>query len=819
MKKVNLVKDVLPHIIAIVAFLLLTMAYYSPTVLEGKRLAQHDVMQGLGGGGEVKAFREATGEEALWTNAMFGGMPAYLISVGWSGDVLKYVQYAFSLWLPGYSSVTMLCLVATYIMLLIFGVRPYLAMAGAIAYAFTSFNIIGIMAGHIWKVRAIAYMPLVLGGVHLLLKSKNKLLGFALTALAVGLEIRANHLQVTYYLFLLMLFYGVSIVVSSIQEKQVPNLLKSAPWLVLAALLGLSSNMGRLWSTYEYGEYSTRGKSELTATQNDSKAKSGLDKEYVFRWSSGKLESMTLMIPNFYGGASADILVEDKDSQTLKALRRTNNQQQAQQLARYSSAYWGEQPGTAPYYAGAIVCFLCVLGIVVLPKSVWVWLVSATVFSLMLSWGKNFEVFNDAMYHFFPGYNKFRAVTMSLVIAQLAMCLLAFLGLEKALQLKFSKALQKKLLIALGATGGLCLVLILFAGMFDFQRSVESQLPKWFVNALAEDRKALFRADAFRSFVFIALAFGVVYATLKEKMSKQVAGMLMVAIILIDLWVIDKRFLNDSLFVKNPSRTHFRLTEANQVIKSDKTLSFRVANVLNPWNEANTSYHHQSIGGYHGAKIKRYQQLIDYCLGGEVSGVVQNLQKGQTDNAGFNMINMLNTRYYMFGDKKNAVLQNSGAYGNAWMATTIKQVQNPDEEIEATCALTNKTTAVVDVNKFPLSQSNFSQGTITLKSYQPNELVYESNAQGEGLAIFSEIYYPKGWTATIDGEPADILRANYVLRALKVPSGKHAIVFKFAPKAYAVGNKVMYFGSLATIVLMLLSLGLSLKKDSQNEPH
>ncbi len=791
--------------IAMMAFLVVTLFFFNPIFFENKSIDQHDVAQGLGGGQEAKEFRATYNEEALWTNSMFGGMPAYLINVAWSGDMLKYAQNLISVWMPSSAQVIFLSLLCFYILLLVFEVRPYLAIAGAIAFAFSSFSIISVQAGHIWKVRAIAYMPLVLAGVHLLFRSKHKLFATALTALAIGLEIKANHLQITYYLFLLMIFYGIGLLVYHIKEKKMPVFIKSIAWLLLALALGIGSNLGNLWATYEYGQYSSRGKSELT--QNGGNAKSGLEKDYVFRWSSGKLESMTFLIPNFYGGASANLLVEDKDGATLRALQRAGNPQQAQQLARYTSAYWGEQPGTAPIYAGAVICFLFVLGLLVVQKSTSLWILAATVFSLFLSWGSNFAFFNDLMYEYFPAYNKFRAVTMIVSVTIFCLCLLASLAAEKTLSELHDKKLHKKLFIALGITGGLCLLFLVFKGTFDFQKSYESQLPGWLASAMAEDRAELFKNDIIRSLLFILAAFGILFAATKHKINVTVASLALVVLVSLDLLVVDKRYLNKTHFKKRAKKAFFVASAADQVIAADDAPSFRVVNLLNPWNEAKTSYHHQSVGGYHGAKLKRYQQLIDRCLGEEVNGVIANLQQGKADNKDFKILNMLNTKYFVFGQEKNNVLVNSGAKGNAWLVKSIKSVASADEEIKEVCGTLDLNTAIINTNQFDITSGSYNdQGSVALKTYQPNHLTYEADLQGKGLAVFSEIYYPEGWKAYIDGNEVDILRANFVLRAMEIPKGKHQIEFKFIPKVYAVGNTVMMISSSLLLLLFLGSI-------------
>lgn len=810
MKKFNFKEEILPHLIAVTIFLLITFIFYSPLFFESKTLNQHDITQGLGGGQELREYRESTGENALWTNSMFGGMPAYLISLRWDGNLITYVEKVITLGLTSTPAVTFTSFLSFYFLLLVFGVRPYLAIAGAIAYGLSSFNIISIAAGHIWKMRAMAYMPLVLGGVHLLFTDRiKKLYAISILALGFALEIKANHLQITYYLLILLLIYGINALIIAIRQKELPGLFKNVAFVIAAGLIALGCNFGQLWATYEYGQYSTRGKSDLTTSESN--GKSGLDKEYVFRWSSGKLESLTFLIPNLYGGSSTESLLADTDSNTLRALQRSNNPQ-AQQLARYASGYWGEQPGTSPIYVGAIVCFLFLLGMVILEGHTKYWMLGGVVLSLMLSWGHNFASFNDFMYYSFPLYNKFRAVTMVLVIALMLMPLLGFMALEKVLTMNWSKETQRYLLIALAGTGGLCLFLILVPNVLDFNRSIEDQLPPWLSGAMALDRKSLLQQDAWRSLIFIVLSAGVVFVSLKGKLNELLGAVIIVVLIASDLWVVDRRYLNENNYKRKARNFGFSPSQADQRIEQDNALHYRVLNLIGTWNEAQTSYYHSSIGGYHGAKMRRYQELVERCLDDQKAQIISRLQTGSTDFSNAPVLNMLNARYIKFGDKAQQVIQNTSAYGNAWIAQKILQVNSADDEINETCQIREKGTAVVDIQKFELSSSDNVQGTVTMTEYTPDRLTYQANLNDKGLVVFSEIYYPEGWTAYIDGQESPVLRANYVLRALQVPAGTHEIVFEFKPDAYYTGNAIMATSSGILILLLIGSAFLSLRK-------
>lgn len=815
MKNINFKEQVLPHLIAVIIFAMITVIFYNPLFFENKTLSQHDITQGIGGGQELREHRAETDEEALWTNSMFGGMPGYLINMRWDGNLVSYLEKIYTLGFGSSPAVTFTGFLSFYILLLVFGVRPYLAIAGALAYGLSSFHIISVAAGHIWKMRAISYMPLVLAGVHALYRNKTKkLYAVAILALAIALEIKSNHLQVTYYLLLMLVIYEINDLIYSIKNKEFKGLVKNRLYVLLAGLIAVGCNFGQLWATYEYGKYSTRGTSDLVAQEGSQRADDGLDKGYVFRWSSGKAESLMLMIPNIYGGSSTESLIADKDSNTMQALQRSNNPQ-AQQLARYASGYWGEQPGTSPIYAGAIVCFLFLLGMIVLDGRTKYWMLGGIVLSLMLSWGQNFTVFNDFMYNYFPLYNKFRAVTMVLVVALMLLPLVGFLALEKAFQSLWNKSFKKALIIALGGTAGLSLIFILIPSLFDFTKSIESQLPPWMLSAMIEDRKSLLQQDAFRTIAFILLMGGVLFLYLKGKISDLVGAAIVMILVLSDLWVVDKRYLNEDNYKRKTRNYGFSPSAADKKIDQDRGLHHRVLNLFGTWSEASTSYYHSSIGGYHGAKIKRYQELVDYCLDEQKNQVIGALQSGSSDFSTMTTLNMLNTRYIKFGEKAEQVLGNASAYGNAWMASSITKASNANEEIEGTCSIAIRGATVINTTEFPINSPENSNGVIQLTEYAPNKLVYEATVASDGIMIFSEIYYPKGWKAYINGEEAPIIRANYVLRALEVKAGQHDIVFEFKPSAYHVGNIVMMVAS-AGLILLLIGAGVIAWKDQDN---
>jgi len=810
----NFKQNILPHVAAVAIFFVATVAFYNPLVFGGKIINQHDIVQGLGASQEIIKFRAETGEEALWTNSMFGGMPAYLLNTQWSGDLILYVHRMLTLWLPAPAGVTLISCITFYILLLVFKVRPWLAVIGGLAFSIGTYNIISIEAGHMWKMWAIAYMPLVLAGVHLTF-DRNYLLGMVLTALGLALELRSNHLQITYYLLLLLLIYGIVHLVFSIREGKFYFLTKSLSYLAVAVVLAVGCNLGKIWSVYEYGQYSTRGPSDLVNTQGPS---NGLDRGYAFHWSNGIIEPITLLIPEFFGGPSVSSL--PVDSNLGEALRSHGMApvQIRQQLLQVTT-YWGNQPSTAgPSYAGAIVIFLFVLGYSLTEKKHLIWISIAIVISTMLSWGHNFESFNNLIFDYFPGYNKFRSVSMTLVIALLCIPLAAFMGLEKLLQdLKKPESL-KKLLVAGAITGGILLLAIVYSSIGDFHGSVDdgisNQVPPWYLDALRADRADLLRSDAFRSLIFVGLAMAALYFKIRAKIGLALLYGILGVLVLLDIWSVDKRYLRSEDFVMETQGSKIVPSAADKVLLKDPDLNYRVLSYLqNPWTETRTSYFHKSLGGYHGAKMKRYQELIDGCLDSQYRGLLEGLQSGRQDLGEFGIVNMMNTRYILVGTDESGVLRNDSALGNAWLVNSVKKVNSADQELEQTCAIDPSSTAVVDESRFTLSANTYNNsGEITLEEYRPNYLKYRFQNPENTLAVFSEIYYPKGWNATIDGEPADIIRVNYILRALEISGGSHTIEFRFEPQSYQIGNKVMMASSILLILLFAGTIFLEIKK-------
>jgi len=794
-------KNILPHLLAIAFFFVITLILFHPGIIEGKTLNQHDILQWRGGAQEATQFREQNGEEAYWTNSMFSGMPAFLVSTQYSGDLFVHLQKGISLGIPRPYSLIFLAFVSFYIMMLTFKVKPLIAIAGAIAFGATSFMIIGLMAGHNSRVVAIAFIPLVVAGVKLVF-DKNIGLGFLLTAIGLALEIRVNHLQMTYYLAIILLIFGINHLIQSIKAKDFHVFKIQMPVLLLAAFLAVGANYGKLSNILSYSTYSTRGQSELTA----SKKESGLDKDYAFEFSNGIFEPLVLFIPNFYGGASNQKL--GKNSKLVDALLKNGvSRVQLDQYTQSVPTYWGKQRLSAPYYVGSIIIFFFVLGILILDMRTKMWLISLVTLGIVLSWGDNFETFNYFLFDYFPGYNKFRSVTFTLTLAIFGLSTMAVLSLQKVLEIDKGIA-RKKLLIAALITAGFALIAALFSGMGAYRAPVDQQLaqqaPDWFIQAIRDDRARLLKIDAIRSALFITLTVGVVWLILKEKIQTSVGLAAIIALISIDLLTVDKRYLKASNFEKDVAEAYFEKSNADAAILDATNPGDRVLNLQNPFNESKTSYLHSSVGGYHGAKLGRYQDLIEHHLTPEMNQLITGLQAtGNPDFEKLNVLNMLNTRFFKYGEAKENVLINSASNGASWYVDALESVQNPTEEITKLKEIDTKKVAVIDASQFSISFSidPDSSATIDLVSKTAKKLVYSASRKNDGLAVFSEIYYPEGWNASINGEEVEIMRVNYVLRALKIPMGESEIIFEFKPVGVDTANTIMLVSGLAIFLL------------------
>ena len=798
-------KKFVPHLISVAIFIAISSIYFSP-VFEGKVLSAHDVDTWKGMSKEVRVFRSETGEEALWTKRMFSGMPAYKISTKSNGNLIQYVDKIFQLGLPRPMNMLFMYLIGFYILLLTLKIDYKLAILGAIAFAFSSYFFIILQAGHMTKAHAIAYLPLIIASVLYTFRSKKWLLGATFTALFVALQLYSNHYQITYYTVIILFFIGMVQFVKEFQEKTLPNFFKKTGILVVAALLGGSTNYTRLATTMEYGPETQRGKSELVS-EDGKEQKDGLGLEYATRWSYGKSETMTFLIPNFMGGSTSESVLSQENSETLKYLRGVRNQNKQQKLQQQTSSYWGNQPGTSPTYVGAIIIFLFVLGIMYVKSTFRVWILLATILSIMLGWGNNFMVLTELFFNYVPAYNKFRAVTMAMIIAEFGIALLAILALNKFLNSEKNPEKEQKLKLAFYITGGITLIFALLPSLFvDFLSSNDYLNNNTdFTSRLALDRESIMKSDAWRSFIFILLSVSTLWMFVKGNIEKNIVVIVLGLLILGDMWSVDKRYLNETHFVK-AQRSSFVKTESDNFIINQNKDNSRVFNLNNPFNESTTSYHHNSIGGYHAAKLLRYQELIDNQLSPELQRIITNLQSQRVHEFS-NVLNMLNTKYIIYNPKAEPII-NQNTLGNAWFVSEVKTVKNANEEMDALNYFNPITTAIVD-KRFSETITDFTldlTATIKLnqKEYQPNHLTYNlTNITSTQLVVFSEIYYEKGWNAYIDGKIVPYFRANYVLRAMMIPIGSTKIEFKFEPSSYAVGETIAYTSS----ILLLLLLG------------
>lgn len=800
-------KRFLPHIVAVAVFTIVSFIYYFP-VLEGKVLKANDSMVSRFSSKEILDYRARTGEEPLWTNSMFSGMPAYLISVQFPGNLIKKLDTVIRIFkMP--VSVLFLALIGFYIVLLMFKVNPWLALAGSFAYGFSSFFFLILAAGHNTQAVALAYMAPMIGGIYYAYRY-DAIKGALFTGFLLSLQLMANHPQITYYGLICLLIFGITEFIYSFKEKTIGAFLKTSGILVIPFILAIGVNFGNLYTVAEYGKYSMRGKSDLVVKNDDSS--SGLDRSYIVQWSYGIGETMNLLIPNFRGGSSHPF---ERDSETVKALRQ--NGASPTEISQFRK-YWGEQPSTeGPHYIGAVVIFLFILGLVVIKGREKWWLLAATVLSIMLAWGKNFMPLTNLFIDFFPGYNKFRAVSMTLVIAQFCMPLLGILALRDIFNGTITrKETIKGLKWAAGIAGGLSLLFLLIpgiAGSFLTSYEESTEFPAWLKTVIVSDRQELLKSDSLRSFLFILLSAVVIWAFISEKIKNKYAIFFLGALIILDLSTVDKRFLNADKF-ENVSAIQKSIspTPADEFLLNDPSYA-RVLNLTASVFNDNTptSYFHKSIGGYHGAKMRRYQELIDTSIIKDLDSFIsvfnnsKSIEEIQGAFATTNALNMLNTKYVIYNPEARPII-NTKALGNAWFVEKPVLVENANEEISRVNSIDPSNEALIDkafnnqVTKeiYPKAENEI----IELTSYEPNELIYKYTAASEKLVVFSEIYYPKGWMASIDGQPSDHFRANYVLRAMVVPAGNHEIKFIFKPESYYTGNKV----SLASSIILILSL-------------
>ena len=780
--------------LCIIVFALITLVYFSP-ILEGKRIKQHDIEMYKGMSKEIVDFKAETGEQSLWTNSMFGGMPAWNIGVPQNSNLMTYVNRVLNFGFPHPIGAVFIGMLGFFVLLLVFDCKIWISFIGALAYGFTSYMFIVIGAGHNSKAVAMAYMAPVIAGILLTYKGKY-LWGAMLTAIALALEVRAGHLQITYYLLLIVVCIIIAELVDAIKEKKYLHFLKASGILVGVAIIAILTCTTTLYANYEFGKETMRGKPVLTKNvENQTK---GLDRDYVTQWSYGIGETWSLMIPNVKGGASGYIGNNNPALEKCDPRLRSTIAQQ--------NAYWGDQPGTSgPVYVGAIVCFLFVLGLfIVKGKYKWI-LLAATVLSILLSWGKNFMGFTDFFLDYIPGYNKFRAVSMTLVIAEVCMPLLAFLALAELFKNPDTKH-QVFLYISLGLTGGLCLLFYALPQTFfsflsqseayqfqELQAGSDGSIYKLFADELANARVAIFRADAIRSFFFIVVAAILIILGVKGKLKANYVFMGLALFVIVDMFTIDKRYLNKTNFIdKRKAERPFTMSDVDKQILQDKALDYRVINLtVSTFNDASTSYFHKSVGGYHGAKLRRYQDIIDHYL-------------SKNDLNYWKVLNMLNTKYIIYAkDNQKKFSKNYEAFGNAWIVSDIKWVGTPNDEIDAIADTDVQNVAIVN-DEFRSVVDDFeatpAEGTIQLVDYKPNELKYEFDSSKDELVVFSEIWTKKGWTMWIDGVESQLLRADYILRAAIVPAGQHEIVMRYEPSIWHKGNAIQMITSL--LILM-----------------
>jgi hypothetical protein len=764
---------------------------------------------------EIVEFKEKKGEDTYWTNSMFGGMPGYQISARYSANLMQYVDKVVTLGLPSPANYVFLFMAGFYFLLITLRIDPKIAIIGAIAFAFSTYFLVVIEAGHNSKAHAVGYMAPVVAGI-IMAYGGRLFAGAAITAVALGLELYANHLQITYYLMLLVIIFVITELYVSFKQKTLPRFVKASALLVVSALLAVSSNITNLLATQEYGKHSTRGPSELSA--NKENQTSGLDRDYITDWSYGVGETFSLLVPNFKGGASEPISSYNKE-----ALKEVNSN--FKQYVSGFGAYFGDQPFVlGPQYVGAIMLLFFFIGVFLVKGQIKWWLVGGTLLSLLLSWGRNFMSFTNLFLDLVPGYDKFRAVAMILVIAQFTIPLLGVFAIKAMLEEKdFYQHYKKKLMYIAGSILFITLLIAVKPDLFtsfyttkEYDQVAESvkgqqnsqELLDSFFAEVSVARAHLVKSDAVRSLMLLIITSILIWSFLRYRYKKEYFIFSILILVMIDLITVDRRYLDSDDFVKKSANViPFAMTQADQYIKQD-TSSYRVLNLAaNTFNDASTSYYHQSIGGYHGAKLKRYKELIDYNLGTDVSRLRSLLQKPDSNTevevARQPIINMLNTKFIIYNPDAPPLV-NKGALGNAWFVFEYKLVPNADSEIVAMNYFNPKQTVIVDERfKDNLAGFNFAfdtTATISLIQYKPNHLTYKSSANAEQLAVFSEIYYDKGWNAYVDGKPADHFRANYVLRAMRVPAGQHTVEFKFEPAVVQTGEKISLAGSAMILI-------------------
>lgn len=824
-------KKYLPDVLVVIIFAVISFAYFFPADLDGRILYRHDSSAGRGAGQETAEYHERTGKVSRWSNATFSGMPTYQTAPSYqSVSVLNQAVKAYHLWLPENVWYVFAYLLGFYILLRAFDFRQSLAALGSIVWAFSSYFFIIIAAGHIWKVMALAYLPPMIAGIVLAYRGKY-LWGFIVTAIFAAFEVDANHVQMTYYYLFIILFMIIAYLVDAIRKRRMAQFVKATAVCAAGALIGILMNISNLYHTWQYAQESMRGKSELVKKDAANQTSSGLDRDYITQWSYGVDETWTLLVPNAKGGASVPLAAN------TEAMKKAdpNFMQIYQQLGQY----WGDQPGTSgPVYVGAFVLMLFVLGLFIVKGPIKWALLAATILSILLSWGHNFMPFTNFFLDYIPMYSKFRTVASILVIAEFTIPLLAMMALKKIVDepdLLTKKA--KFVYISFGLTGGIALLFALMPTLFfsDFISSQELEafksIPAEYLSPLESNlrsiRESIFTADCWRSFWIIVIGTLLLFLYKFKKLKAEYMVGAIAILCLIDMWQVNKRYLNDEMFVEKSVREQAQpMTQTDRQILQDKSLDYRVLNLAsNTFNENETSYYHKSIGGYHAAKLRRYQELIDAYISPEMQKMMPAIAKAGGDmtkvngDSLFPVLNMLNAKYFIVPLQANqtVAIENPYVYGNAWFVDKVTYVKNANEELDALGKLNLRHEAVADArfqSQLGESKNQDSTSIVKLTAYEPNQLTYDVRSATGGIVVFSEIFYPE-WTATVDGKPVEIGRVDYVLRALNVDKGHHKVVLTFDPKSVKQTETVAYLSYGVLLLVVLFAVYFKRKEDKK----
>ena len=826
-------KEYLPDLLVVIIFAVISFAYFFPADVDGRILYRHDASAGRGAGQETAEYHERTGKVSRWTNATFSGMPTYQTAPSYkSVSVLNQAVKAYHLWLPENVWYVFAYLLGFYILLRAYDFRRALAVLGSVIWAFSSYFFIIIAAGHIWKVMALAYLPPLIAGIVLSYRGKY-LWGFIVTAIFAAFEVDANHVQMTYYYLFIILFMIIAYLVDAVRKKTMKQFMKATAVCAAGALIGVLMNISNLYHTWQYAQESMRGKSELVKKNAANQTNSGLDRDYITQWSYGVDETWTLLVPNTKGGASVPLAA---NTEAMK-IADPNFMQIYQQLGQY----WGEQPGTSgPVYVGAFVLMLFVLGLFIVKGPTKWALLAATVLSVLLSWGRNFMPFTNFFLDYIPMYSKFRTVASILVIAEFTIPLLAMMTLKKIVD--EPDILTKKIkyvYISFGLTAGIALLFALMPTLFfsDFISSSEMQalksIPAEYLTPLLSNlrsiRESIFTADCWRSFWIIVIGTLCLFLYKMKKLRVEFMMIAITVLCLADMWQVNKRYLNDGMFVEKSVREQAQpMTQTDRQILQDKALDYRVLNFAsNTFNENETSFYHKSIGGYHAAKLRRYQELIDAYISPEMQKTMPAIAQAGGDmtkvngNNIFPVLNMLNAKYFIVPLQSNqtVAIQNPYVYGNAWFVDKITYVKNANEELDGLGKLDLRHEAIADArfrSQLGESKAQDSTSIVKITAYEPNQLTYDVRSATGGIVVFSEIFYPE-WTATVDGKAVELGRVNYVLRALNVDKGHHTVVLTFDPKSVKQTETVAYLSYGVLLLVVLLGVYFKRKEDKKSQ--